>query len=265
MRTTWMVLASLAALVLAWALLRPRGASEVPPEEPPRDERESRAPPAREGSPSLPAVPAPAPPPATGPTRRAPLPPIEGKGGLLVVPLPVQGQPIPDDLRLDLEFVGGRLHAQPLSLALEDGTHRYEGLPPGGYRVRLFSDVLIDSVAEAKVRDGEETRVEVQLVPGSHAHVKVTLFSGEAPAEVSYTLKDRKGMPVEARYEGRSPDARRSPRVGKTVKMPADVVVSGFRGGQYTLRATTPADEYEEETFQVRPGQGATIALKIRK
>jgi hypothetical protein len=187
------------------------------------------------------------------------------KGHLILVPKPPEGGAVPDDLRIDIELVGSRLHPHPLPVPHEDGTQRYQDLPVGTYRLRLFSDTTVDSVVEAKVTAGGTERVEVPLVAGGHAQVKVTLYNGEAPPEVTLALKDARGATVAARYQGRSPTKTTSPRVGASVTVPPESVVSGLRPGRYTLRATSPAGEFEEQTFDVGAGQGVVVDMKVRR
>jgi hypothetical protein len=266
-RAVLTVLCVALAAGLAWLLLRPQTPGYDALEEDARDTSGSDVP--RPAAPTplgqRPETPAMAETPAAAPGGRAPRPPVREKGQLVVVPVAPEGGSVPNDLRIDIEMVGATLTPHPLPVPQDDGSYRYLALPVGKYRVRLFSDLIVDSVAEAKVEEGVPARLEMPLVSGGHAQVKVVLYNGEAPPRVTFALKDGRGAPVSARYEGRSETFATSPRVGESVTMPPETVVSGLKPGRYTLRATSPAGEFEEETFEVRAGEGTPVALKVRR
>jgi hypothetical protein len=258
-----LVVGTLALAALgAWFLLR----SPAPP---PDDEGLER-PPGTESRGPRP-VPAPGLPtrapdptaPTTGPGGRGPAKPVEGRGDLVVVPVPAEGSTVPDDLRMSLEYVGAALEGSPLPAPEPGGRHRFRSIPEGEYRLRLFSDRILDATATVRVRDGQEEAVEVPLVAGGFAEVKVTYLDGEPPPQVTLALKDESGAPATARFEGRGKSAT-SPRTGAVVTMPAEVVVSALRPGRYVLRATS-GDEYDEQAFEVRAGEGAAVAMKVRR
>jgi hypothetical protein len=262
MRATVVVLALLFAALGAWMLLRPSPAPEDP-DAPGRAADATGEGPRPAPSPGLPTAPSASAPSAPGPSEAGRPPPDAQRGDLVVVPRAPEGGSVPEDLRMTLEYVGERLGAAPLAVDEGGGRHRYRAIPAGEYRLRLFSDRTLDAVVAARVRANVEETVEVPLVAGGYAEVKVTYLDGEPPAKVTLALKDETGAPATARFEGRG-KAATSPRTGSVVTMPADVVVSALRPGRYVLRATS-GDEFDEQAFEVRAGEGATVAMKVRR
>lgn len=210
---------------------------------------------------------------AAAPAPKAPPPSIDPRtlprGPLSVAVFGPDDRPIPsEDVRVQVGPGKGsrEWHATPL-LFTEPGSNvwRSTDVLAGAVEVRVTGDHIVTKSVQAKVVPGTPTDLKVYVDRAGAIAYAVTLFSGEAPEQVTLTLLDGQRKPVAAQFQVRTPSVLTTPRFSSTVTQGPQGVVLGIAPGRYTLRAVTADEEYDEVAVEIAAGATVEVSLSIRK
>jgi hypothetical protein len=264
----WLILAALAAAAV-WFVSRPDGDPRVEPIEGVErgGAREDGAEPTAPGG--LRGTGSEEPPPPVRPEPRGAIvdPRTIPRGGLEVLPLGPDQQPIPPgELSMRIEAVGRAFWSQPLALPdPETKVWSFKNIPAGPVQVRVSGDHVVETVAEATIEKDVVKSLKVLLDRAGALAYHVVLYSGEQPPEVTLTLLDLRDKPVAARYQERSPTRLTQAQKATTMKQGPDGLVLGVLPGRYRLKAVSPNDEWDAVEVEAVTGQTVAVEIRLRR
>jgi hypothetical protein len=187
-------------------------------------------------------------------------------GGLYVTPIQPDGKPwLPSEARVFVEPVREGLWAVPTGVPdAQSGTWRFDRIPAGPVRIRVGGDHVVDAYDEVTVLAGQTKELTLTADRGGAVAYKVVLYSGEEPPEVTLTLLDVDRKPVPVWWQVRKTNMLTTPRRLASVTQAAQGVAFGVRPGRYTLRAKSPAEEFDEAEVEVKPGETVEAEIRLR-
>lgn len=191
------------------------------------------------------------------------------RGTLEVAVLGPDDQPIPsEEVRVLVEPGKGARdwYSTPLLLT-EPGSNvwKHEGILAGPVRVTVSGDMVVTKVVETRVEVGTPVALKVHVDRAGVIAYAATLYSGEAPEQVTLTLLDAQRRPVSAHFQVRTESVLTQPRMASTITQGPAGVVFGLPAGRYILRAVSPSEEYDEASVDVAVGSATEVKFSIRK